>query len=163
MLKYRKIEYIKRLYRYHSRQDLYSIMRVYAENGKVEILDEILKITDNDVQLLLSILEIYTYSKKNDLNIFIKYLKQFINLRITACFVVMHHYYNKEILEFFKELFKHTIYPSRSSYSGGIPVKYIYTLAGYESGINDCYMIPLDHLLATIEKFSQLEIETDIQ
>jgi len=144
------MDYIKALIKQHN-YTLVSVIKIHVEDGNVVMLDRILKITDNYWYVLQQILYYAAISEKIILNDFVRYLKMFIRCPNTA-FVGIYRYNNEEIRKFCLELFKCSNSPNKT-------VGNIHTVKCYDTKIMP-YHVNKEHLLATIEKFSQSEIES---
>jgi len=122
------------------------IVKVHVEDGNIEALNEILRITDNCWTNLQYIIEYSITSKNMNIYNFIHYLKLFLNSSANYARFI-NKYDNQTIIsEFCKALYKDT--PCQNDFFNYIP-----TFQTYKKGINK-NQVSLEHLLETIEKFS---------
>jgi len=128
------------------------IVKAHVEDGNIELLNEILNITNNHWIILNYIIEHSITSKNMDIYNFINYLKLFLNSSANYARFI-NKYDNQTIIsEFCKELYKDT--PCQNEY-----FNCIYTFKKYGKGINRNH-VSLEHLLATIEKFSPPDVKS---
>jgi hypothetical protein len=129
-----------------------TIIKIHIEDGNIETLNKILKITDNHWTVLEKIIEYSISSKNMDIYNFINYLKLFLNSSGDYTRFINKYDNQTTISEFCKELYKDT--PCQNDL-----FNFIYTCKSYENGINEDH-VSLEHLLATIEKFSPPDIKS---